>query len=48
MQLSKEITIDNSIPYDILKLELEEDAKVPKMMRYYKNCLAMRRGAGGN
>ena len=43
MPLSKEITLDNTIPYDILKDALEEDAKVPKITRYYKNTLGMRR-----
>ena len=29
MELSKQISIDQSIPYDILKENLDEDAKVP-------------------
>jgi len=43
MSISKEITLDNSIPYDILKEALEEDAKMPKITRYYKNALGIRR-----
>jgi len=39
--LSKEIAIDNTIPYDILKECLEEDAKTPKIQKYYSNLLAI-------
>lgn len=43
MTLSKEITLDTSIPYDLLKQTLEDDAKVPKITKYYRNTLAMRK-----
>ena len=42
MELSKQISIDQSIPYDILKENLEEDAKVPPKRKYYANTLSIR------
>ena len=42
MELSKQISIDQSIPYDILKENLEEDAKVPVIRKYYANTLSIR------
>jgi late competence protein required for DNA uptake (superfamily II DNA/RNA helicase) len=43
MQLSKEISLDCSIPYETLKEVLEEDSKIQKIQTYYRNCLAIRR-----
>jgi hypothetical protein len=42
MELSKQISIDQSVPYDILKENLEEDAKVPVIRKYYANTLSIR------
>ncbi len=42
MELSKQISIDQSIPYDILKENLDEDAKVPAIKKYYSNTLGIR------
>lgn len=42
MELSKQISIDQSIPYDILKENLDEDAKVPAIKKYYSNTLSIR------
>jgi hypothetical protein len=42
MELSKQISIDQSIPYDILKENLEEDAKLKPIRKYYSNTLSIR------
>lgn len=42
MELSKQISIDQSLPYDLLKESLEEDAKVPAKRKYFANSLAIR------
>ena len=41
IQMSKELVIDQAIPYEVLKDAIEEDCSQEKITKYYANCLGM-------